>query len=170
MPSISLSGIQVVVFDLDDTLYPERAYAFSGFSAVADWLRARVACRFDPAARMRDLFESEHRGRVFDQLLCELGCGQDKDMVRAMIDCYHTHVPRIALFGDADRSMDRWSGEFRLALISDGPLAVQQSKVDALGLEHRLERIILTDQWGPSYWKPHFRAYLEIEQTWEFGP
>ena len=170
MSSVSLSGIQVTVFDLDDTLYPERAFAFSGFAAVADWLRARVECAFDPAARMQELFETEHRGRVFDQLLSELGCGPDKDMVRAMIDVYHTHNPRIALFDDADRALARWSGVFRLGLISDGPLAVQQRKVDALGLRHRLERIILTDQWGPAFWKPHLRAYLEIETTWGSGP
>jgi len=170
MSSVSLSGIEVVVFDLDDTLYPERAFAFSGFAAVADWLRASVECTFDPAARMRELFETEHRGRVFDQLLSELGCGQDKDRVRAMIDCYHNHTPRIVLFDDADRALARWSGVFRMGLISDGPLAVQQRKVDALGLRRRLGRIILADQWGPSFWKPHIRAYLEIEKTWSFSP
>lgn len=170
MPSISLSGIQVVVFDLDDTLYPEREFAFSGFSAVADWLRTRVECKFDAAVRMQDLYETEHRGHVFDHLLSELGYDQEKEMVRAMIDCYHTHVPRIALFDDADRALARWSGIFRLALISDGLLDVQQRKIDALGLERRLERIILTDQWGLAFWKPHLRAFLEIERTWSSRP
>ena len=86
-----------------------------------------------------------------------------------MIECYHTHTPRIALFDDADRALNRWSGVFRMGLISDGPLAVQQRKVDALGLGRRLGRIVLTDQWGRAFWKPHERAYLEIETTWGSG-
>jgi len=169
MPPISLSGIQVVVFDLDDTLYPERAFAYSGFSAVAHWLRGRVVCPFDPAARMRELFETEHQGHVFDQILIELGFGQDNDLVQTMINYYHSHVPKIGLFDDAERALTRWAGQYRLALISDGPLATQQNKVEALGLQRRLDKVILTDHWGRQYWKPHLRAFLEIEQTWNCG-
>ena len=29
-----MTNIKAVIFDLDDTLYPERDYAFSGFRAV----------------------------------------------------------------------------------------------------------------------------------------
>ena len=32
-----LSSYEAIIFDLDDTLYPERAYVLSGFHAVAVW-------------------------------------------------------------------------------------------------------------------------------------
>jgi len=166
MSTIPLSGIAVVVFDVDDTLYPERSFAFSGFAAVADWLRSRVACSIDPAARMRELFEAGERGHVFDRLLAEMGCDEAEVLVPAMIERYRSHTPAIKLYDDADAALGRWAGSFRLGLISDGPLDMQQGKIEALGLPGRVGRIILSDQWGRSFWKPHPRPYLEIEAAW----
>ena len=37
-----MASIRAVVFDLDDTLYPEREYAFSGFAAVATAFQDRL--------------------------------------------------------------------------------------------------------------------------------
>jgi FMN phosphatase YigB (HAD superfamily) len=37
---------QGIVFDLDDTLYPERGYVLSGFKAVASCAEARLGCQF----------------------------------------------------------------------------------------------------------------------------
>jgi len=74
--------------------------------------------------------------------------------------------PNIDLFEDVDRALRHWRSGHRLALISDGPLAMQQNKVDALGLADRLDLIILTDQWGREFWKPHPRAFETVQKTW----
>ena len=39
---MTLRDWQGIVFDLDDTLYPERDYVLSGFKAVASWAEARL--------------------------------------------------------------------------------------------------------------------------------
>ena len=163
MDRIRISGVHAIVLDLDDTLYPERSYALSGFVAVARWLRVRHPCPFDPAERMRALFETEYRPRVFDRLLLELGLPPSAVTVSEMIDCYHSHKPAISLYPDADAALCRWSSDFHLGLISDGPVEVQQRKIDALGLSGRIEHIILTDTWGREYWKPHVRAFRAME-------
>ena len=59
---------------------------------------------------------------------------------------------------------------YRLAVISDGPLQSQRAKVDALGLESLVDRILLTDAWGPDFWKPHQRAFKLIEAEWNCSP
>ncbi|UCD28946.1 MAG: HAD family hydrolase [Planctomycetota bacterium] len=168
MSTVQISDVRVVVFDLDDTLYPERSFAFSGFDAVAHWLQERMDCPMDPAARMRELFDTHDRSHVFDTLLAELGCDRPKQMVKDMICVYRTHKPLIKLYDDADRILSRLAGRFHLAVISDGPANVQQNKIDALGLQQRIDRIVLTDIWGPTFWKPHPRAYLEIERIWDY--
>lgn len=162
--AIQLDGIRTIVFDLDDTLYAERDFAYSGFDAVGRWLKERMACPVDPATRMRQLFETGNRRRVFDELLLELRCPDVGRMVPAMIECYRNHFPVIKLMPDAERALARWSGSFFLGLISDGPLRTQQQKVQALDLERRLNRVILTDEWGPAYWKPHPRAFEIMER------
>src|SRR4030066_168009 len=37
-----VTGWRAIGFDLDDTLYPERAFVLSGFGAVAGWIEAAV--------------------------------------------------------------------------------------------------------------------------------
>lgn len=166
MDPTHISGIRGIVFDLDDTLYPERSYAFSGFAAVSRWLRVRHACPFDPEERMKALFETEYRPRVFDRVLVELGLPPSEAAVSEMVDCYRSHIPKISLYHDADAALTRWSGAFRLGLISDGPEGVQRRKIDALGLSGRIEQVILTDTWGREYWKPHVRGFRAIEAAW----
>ncbi len=166
MSNVRLTGVRAVVFDLDDTLYLERSFALSGFAAVGAWLREHMACPCDPCARMAELFESEHRRRVFDRLMEEWGVRPAEPLVREMIDRFRTHQPRIRLCPDAERALTCWNGRFKLGLISDGPLAVQQNKVQALGLTSRLDQIILTDRWGEDFWKPHPRAFEWLEQSW----
>jgi putative hydrolase of the HAD superfamily len=160
---LQLSGVRAVILDLDDTLYPERSYAFSGFDAVADWLRERMTCSFDPAARMKEFFETEARHRVFNELLQELSPEDLEHLVPLMIECYRNHRPALQLHPDAAEALDRWAG-FRLGLISDGPVIMQQRKLEALGLHQRFDFIVLTDVWGREYWKPHPRAFREAER------
>ena len=52
------------VFDLDDTLYPERDFVRSGFLAVDEQVRARLGREgFLKTARAR--FERGERGKIF---------------------------------------------------------------------------------------------------------
>ncbi len=165
MAAIQLTGIRVVVFDLDDTLYPEQAFVFSGFKAVADWLLRRAACPFDPAARMRQIFTNGDRRHVFDQVLEELNYGDAQSMIQSMVETYRNHRPEIRLFPDAEHVLRLWKNQFQLALISDGPWQMQKNKVEALGLPGRLDPILLTAQWGEEYAKPHPYSFELVQQT-----
>ncbi len=165
MATVRLTGIKVVVFDLDDTLYPERQFVLSGFNAVGSWLRERMTCPCEPARRMVELFDSGHQHRVFNQLLAEWGCPQADDWLPQMIECYRTHKPDIALHPDASRAIERWQRSFQLALISDGPLETQRNKIEALCLGSQLKPIILTDRWGEAFRKPHVRAFEYLQQA-----
>lgn len=166
MPQVQLSGVRGVVFDLDDTLFPEKEYCRSGYRAVADWLKDRITCPIDAAARMGELLETGDRRRIFNQLLQELGCEQPDRLIPEMIACYRSHRPRVTLHPDAEDALHRWVGQFRLGLISDGPLIMQERKVEALGLAARLNPVILTGRYGPEFWKPHPRAFREIQEIW----
>ena len=164
--SLELTGIVGVVFDLDDTLYPERNFAYSGFAAVAEWLRARFTCPADPAQRLRAMFDQGRRGRLFDELLAEWQCHAAPAWVPQMVECFRAHEPALRLYEDARGAIERWKGNFRLGLITDGLLATQQRKLSALRLAEYLDPIICTDVWGRAYWKPHPRAFEEIERAW----
>ena len=55
-----MSGL-VLVFDLDDTLYPERQFALSGFAAAGRWAEAELGIA-GLAADMTRLLDGGHLG------------------------------------------------------------------------------------------------------------
>ncbi|GIK15741.1 MAG: haloacid dehalogenase [Planctomycetota bacterium] len=154
--------LQAIVFDLDDTLYPEREFARSGFRAVSQAFVGVLGDAAAACARMNALFDSPHRNRVFNELLRERGVADSASLVATMIECYRSHVPSIALYPDADRALARLKERFALGLVSDGPRSAQRGKIAALGLRDRLDAIVLTGELGDGFGKPHPRAFEEI--------
>lgn len=77
---------------------------------------------------------------------------------------YRMHRPDISLPDDTLRLLMRAECTGHLAIVTDGYLSVQRRKVIALGLESRVRHIVYTDRWGRAYWKPHLRAFMEVER------
>lgn len=159
-----MSTIQAVVFDLDDTLYPERAFAFSGFDTVVERFGQRLGWGSAEAARMRTLFDSEQSATVFNAVLEESGVEPETHatLIAEMVATYRQHAPRIALHADADRALARLHGRYRLGIVSDGFLGTQQAKIEALGLAARIDLVVLTDQWGRDHWKPDPKGFAHL--------
>jgi putative hydrolase of the HAD superfamily len=167
-----LAAISLVAFDLDDTLYPERAFVRSGFHAVSEYLvRAGVVDR-PVAADLEAAFDAGVRGRTFNHVLEALDIEPSEKLIRDLVGIYRSHRspygfvrPDIRLHPDADRALaDLRARGFHLGLISDGPLDAQQVKVDALGLAERLDAVVLTEAFGREYRKPHPRAFRDLAE------
>lgn len=158
----------VLVFDLDDTLYLERDFAFSGFKAAGDWYAGQSGLQ-GLAERCEALFNEGRRTKIFDEALCALGVAADEALVGELVAVYRGHKPAITLAPDAERFFRQRHLGRRLAMITDGPSATQQAKVQALGLDRMIDYIIYTDVWGAEFWKPHPRAFAEIE-AWAEAP
>jgi putative hydrolase of the HAD superfamily len=156
---------RVVVFDLDDTLFPEREYVRSGIAAVAAFLE-----RPDFATVAWELFTGGVRGRLFDETLVRLGLPVEARTIELLVERYRTHRPALRLFPEVDAVLAGLRPRCRLAIVSDGPLAAQERKIEALGLRGRFDPIVLTDRWGRAFWKPHERAFRAVEAaTGEHG-
>jgi putative hydrolase of the HAD superfamily len=162
---IALDDVEVLVLDLDDTLYLERDYVRSGFRAVSDWLSATGATStfFEVAW---PLFETGRRGDVFNAALDRLGIEPSPELIAELVVVYRGHAPDIALCADAERFLGRVQGSFPLALITDGAVASQSAKISALGLNSRFDLLIFTDRWGEQFRKPHPRAFTTVEAHW----
>ena len=162
-----MTSIRAIVFDLDDTLYPEREFAFSGYQAVAQAFAPRLhTTPVELVTQMRSLFDTPDRSRVDNAILAKADLPQDDAdaLLADMIATYRNHKPTIHLHPDPDAALTRLAARYRLGLISDGPEHMQANKIDALNLRDRIEHIILTDHWGRQFWKPHPRAFEEIAQ------
>jgi carbamoyl-phosphate synthase large subunit len=146
-----------VLFDLDDTLYPEHQFVDGGFRAAAEIIGRAVD--HDPEAllaRLWALHARQGRGRIFDTLLEELGWGEDGDLVLMALLAYRTHAPRLTPIGGVAPLLARLrSAGVRLGIVSDGQSAVQRRKLAAL--EPSLgwfDVVVMTDELGPGHAKP----------------
>jgi len=157
---------EAVIFDLDDTLYSERSYAFSGFDAVANAFAGRLGSAGEMAALMRQLFDSAHRSRVFNEVLRQRGLGDDPAMVAAMVTAFRTHAPNIQLYADADAALTFWRAHGKTGIISDGLVIMQRAKILALSLSARVDEIILTDELGADFAKPSPKAFETLAARW----
>ena len=152
---------RVVVFDLDDTLFPERQYVLSGFRAVDAWLQEAkgISGFYD---RAKALFEAGSRGNVFDLALAESECSGDKGLIGALVRIYREHRPMLNLYEDARWAIDVFRTHGPLGLISDGHLVAQQNKLAALNIGEAFQAVVLSDALGRNSWKPSPRPYQRI--------
>ena len=153
---------QAIVFDLDDTLYPERHYVLSGMRAIAVWGEQQFGLSCEQTfAELRRLFEQGVRGNTFD-LWLESHDLEPADWVRTMVQVYRQHDPQIAPNEEVPRLLDRLCSDHRLGLVTDGCLEVQQRKMAALGLEPYFQAIIYSDVLGRDAWKPSPRPFQAV--------
>lgn len=153
----------VLVFDLDDTLYPELSYVHSGFRAVAAFLSPVLGVPAEALAAGMITEEAAHgRGQVFDNVLRQHG-RWSKAMVAACLRTYRQHHPEISLYPDAERALTRFSSQ-SLYIVTDGHKEVQARKVAALGLAARVRHAYLTNRYGRDRAKPNPHVFHLICQ------
>ncbi|GAA4021495.1 HAD family hydrolase [Hymenobacter glaciei] len=144
----------VLVFDLDDTLYPELSYVHSGFRAVAGFLSPLLGVPAEILAAGMIAEEAKlGRGQVFDNVLRQHG-RWSKTLVAACLRAYRQHRPEINLFPDAERALSRFAGQ-PLYIVTDGHKEVQARKVAALNLAGRVRHAYLTNRYGRHRAKPN---------------
>ncbi|UNC93616.1 HAD family hydrolase [Candidatus Contubernalis alkaliaceticus] len=151
--------IKAVVFDLDDTLYPEMDFVRSGFSKVSQYLSSLF--QISKEALEKEIWEQFHKdsSRVFNGILERYG-KSSPELVQQLIQLYRTHEPSLTLPTQSQEILD-WIREqgLKTGIITDGYLAAQKGKVKALGLEKLVDNIICTDSLGREHWKPSPLAF-----------
>jgi putative hydrolase of the HAD superfamily len=155
---------RAVVFDLDDTLYPERDFVRGGFEAVARWA-AETSGEEAPAVfeELWAMFEAGVRGDTFDRWLERRGRVAEEERA-SMIEVYRRHRPRLVSYPDVVPALEGLRGKARLGLITEGPDGAQNAKLDALGLRPWFDKVVVLGDKERTHWKPSprpFQLWLE---------
>lgn len=150
-----------VIFDLDDTLYSEKDYVRSGYKAVSDCLGGGYE------DKLWSLFEAGKP--AIDELLKELGREDKKNDV---LNVYRAHMPYIHPYQGVTKLIDdlREQG-VKVGIITDGRPEGQRNKLEALGLEDKVDDIIITDELGGiQFRKPCDIAFRIMLTRWRLNP
>jgi len=151
-----------LIFDLDDTLYPERQFVRSGFHAVA----SEVARRFGvpPRAALATLFHAlrhRNRGRAFQELCREHDL--PATIVPELVETFRAHVPTLRLPASsiAALSAARARG-WRLGVLTNGLPDVQARKAAALGLDARVDAVVYAHDSRTGFGKPAREPFQDV--------
>ncbi len=164
---------KAVIFDLDDTLISEVAYAESGYRTVASVINKKYGLDKDPVQifeELLDLFNTDHKN-VFNRFLKDNGLSDDRDCVMELVEAYREHLPEIDYFDDVRPALEGLKNKKIITgILSDGYSVTQRQKVRALGAENDFDIIILTDNLGRDAWKPSPRGFQIIEDRFKLSP
>jgi putative hydrolase of the HAD superfamily len=160
----NLQDIQVIVFDLDDTLFPEHEFVLSGLKAVGNWMLEQYAVTdfFNVAW---NLFQTGQRGTIFNQTLDYLNVEYSSDLIQDLVQVYRDHQPSITLHPDARWAIEHFKPHKQLGLITNGFLKTQQNKVQALAIGSCFDALIYCDVYGRESWKPSPLPYQKLMET-----
>jgi putative hydrolase of the HAD superfamily len=139
-----------IIFDLDDTLYPEADFCAQAFGSAAGLLEERGVGRRDQLERTLLGLHLEDRERVFERAAG--ACGYSRQWVPDLVAAYRATRPSLRPWPGVLEMLDRLRGRWRLGILTDGHAAVQRAKLRALGLEARVNAVVVGAELGA--WKP----------------
>lgn len=144
--------IKAVIFDLDDTLYGEKEYVRSGYSAIER----------ETGISADMLWEAFENGKpAIDEVLSLLGKTELKERC---LDIYRNHLPNIHCYDGVRELIEvlKDKGVF-VGIITDGRPEGQRAKLEALGIN--VDRVIITDELGGAMFrKPCDIAYRMMQR------
>lgn len=164
--------IKTIIFDLDDTLYRELDFIYGAFREVCKYLSYKY--NKDEELLYKDtiyILNKFGRGEVFDMICDKNGIKED---IGFLVKLYREAVPSLKLYEDAEyilREFKRGGSKLLLqeeqnpyntGIITDGKASVQWNKIKALDLEKRVDKIMVTDDYGLDFWKPNEFSYREM--------
>lgn len=156
--------IKIIVFDLDDTLFPEHEFVLSGFHAVSNWLleNCSVSGFYEIA---QELFQSKKRGKIFNLALDQLEIKHDTTLIQELVKVYREHNPNIHLHEDAAWAINYFRKHKKMGMITDGYLKTQKNKVKALNISSNFDAVIYSDSYGRENWKPSLLPYQKLMEV-----
>jgi putative hydrolase of the HAD superfamily len=161
----------IIVFDLDDTLYDEKTFVYSGLTEVSKWISSKS--NFEQSDifdfMVSDLLESG-RGKIFNNALNKYFKFTKKNL-RKCISIYRLHTPNIKLNKDVMDLLIYLKSQYPLYIVTDGNKIVQNNKIKALNLDFFVNKAFITHRHGIKHSKPSihcFEIIKNLEKTnWE---
>lgn len=152
-----------MVFDLDDTLYEEITYVYSGFRAVANALSQEYALSSEALFNaFKEALHVKGRGSIFDDVLKAYGLYTKVRMQRC-ISLYHLHTPSITLLPEASALLKELQRQMvPVYIVTDGNKIVQNRKIEALLVKPYVSKVFITHRYGTVHAKPSPYCFEKI--------
>lgn len=155
---IKFTQNDIIIFDLDDTLYKEIDYVYSAFYEIAS------------------LFDNGDPKRVCHRMLKDYNDKKDVFSILSerpssviakskLIQIYRNHYPKINLSEGAGALINSlYKREIKMAILTDGRSVTQRNKIRSLSLEGKMDDVLISEEFGSE--KPSERNYKYFEEKY----
>jgi len=164
---------QAVGFDLDNTLYDHAQYVSGAYQDIAQ--AVEQICDVPRKEFFELIFENWQKltsscNHIFSDAL-RYYQKYTPELERRLLEIYRAHIPVLTPYPYVAEGLLRLKNAgYAIGLLSDGQPAVQRRKVKALGLEEFFDVIIVSGDFGPNYYKPHAKGFLELLSRLQTDP
>jgi HAD superfamily hydrolase (TIGR01549 family) len=151
--------MRALIFDMDDTLYDlsrhRRMHLARAWQSWLTMLTPERAAAVVEAAVSERIFFPDMAGFLFRHGVHEI------DAREKLIDASReTWFDDLTLDDGVAQLLDALAGHYRLGLITNGPTAIQQRKIDRFGLTTWFSQLTISQNFGVE--KPHSRIFLHM--------
>lgn len=133
-----LNKSKTIVLDLDDTLYSEYSYLESAYRYISSKISN------EPVSLFNIMIEKYHNQEdVFEFLEKKYKVNKTE-----LLHYYRFHIPEVKLYDNVESFLKKFSALYNFSLVTDGRSETQRNKIKALGIEHFLSNIVISDEIG----------------------
>ncbi|TMN21937.1 HAD family hydrolase [Lentibacillus cibarius] len=156
---------RAVIFDLDDTLISERKYVESGYLHIAKIIKKSYGKDEEELYNLLiDLYKDSPK-KVFNRLFDKLGVAYSQSDIMELVKDYRNHLPNIDFFDDVLPCLGLLKEKnIKIGIITDGYASAQRQKLKAVKAVNYFNEIIVTDELGKEYWKPHPKSFEVMKE------
>ncbi len=157
--------VKAVIFDLDDTLISEKEYIKSGYFHISKVLSLKIGISKENIfADLMELFQVSSNN-VFNRLYEKYNIQYSKEMILNLVHEYRGHFPDVQFYDDVLSCLQELkSAGIKTGIITDGYVVAQRQKLIAVEADKYFDEIIVTDELGREYWKPHPKAFKLMKE------
>ncbi len=162
--------IKTIIFDLDDTLYPEKEFVESGFKAVAKYISKKYGIHYNKIFNiLKKNFKQGLRKKNFDKLLKKINL--NKERVQKLVKIYRNHNPKsISLYSNSEKILKELKNDFKICLITDGWKTSQDNKISALKIRKYFDEILISNNPEKNNWKQSGKPFKNILRKMKIKP
>ncbi len=152
--------VKAVIFDLDDTLISEKQYIISGYHHIAQVMHNRFKISEKEAFwELMKLFKESPKN-VSNRFLDRYKIIYTKEIILNLVEEYRNHFPEICFYEDVLPCLAKLkSNNVKVGIITDGYVNAQRQKMRAVKAYDYFDEVIITEELGRKYWKPHPKAF-----------
>ncbi|MCD4743987.1 MAG: HAD family hydrolase [Desulfobacteraceae bacterium] len=169
--------IEAVIFDLDDTLYPEWSYIKQGFWAVSEKLREDLCLHRKYSLNqvyeiLENIFFNKTRFKIFNYLpefIPEFEIDESY-IANTLVPTFRFAKKRLECYPDVKSTLNQLRGTVKIGMLTNGNANVQNCKIDLLKIRKYFDKIEISGNYSEEKAKPSTFMLRKILDIFEVKP